>query len=97
MLEWDFGFFGFADNHEYSASDRDSPTLIGLQFSPEVGLLVDSTHRVRFGANILHEFGSSKISSKINPTIYYNYTKKSINFYMGVFPRVGLVDGFSRA
>src|SRR5690606_15379771 len=29
--------------------------------------------------------------------IYYNYTKKSINFYMGVFPRVGLVDGFSRA
>ncbi|TCK85779.1 hypothetical protein [Albibacterium bauzanense] len=97
MLEWDFGFFGFADNHEYSASDRDSPTLIGLQFSPEVGLLVDSTHRVRFGVNILHEFGSSKISSKINPTIYYNYTKKSINFYMGVFPRVGLVDGFSRA
>ncbi|HUH19295.1 hypothetical protein [Albibacterium sp.] len=97
MLEWDFGFFGFADNHEYSASGRVSPTLIGLQFIPEVGLLADSTHRIRFGANILHEFGSSQISSKITPTIYYNYIKENISFYMGVFPRAGLVDGFSKA
>lgn len=97
LLEWDFGFFGFADNHEYSASSRESPTLIGLQFSPEVGLLVDSTHRIRFGINLLHELGSNRLSSKINPTIYYNYTKRSMNFYMGVFPRIGLVDGFSKA
>jgi len=96
-LEWDIGFFGFADNREYSASGRESPTLIGLQFSPEVGLLMDSTHRIRFGINVLHEYGSNNISSKINPTIYYNYKKKNINFYMGVFPRVGLVDNFSKA
>jgi len=96
-LEWDLGFFGFADNREYSASNRNSPTLIGLQFSPEVGLLMDSTHRIRFGVNVLHEFGSKNNSSKVNPTAYYNYSKKDISFFMGLFPRVGLVDGFSKA
>jgi len=97
ILEWDLGFFGFADNREYSASNRSSPTLIGLQFSPEVGLLIDSVYRIRIGMNVLHEFGSNKVSSKIDPVVYYNYTKKGINFYMGVFPRAGLIDGFSRA
>jgi len=95
-LEWDIGFFGFADNREYSASDRDSPTLIGLQFAPEVGLLMDSINRIRFGVNILKEFGTNNFS-KINPTLYYNYKKQHIDFYIGLFPRVGLVDGFSNA
>lgn len=96
-FEWDLGFFGFADNREYSSSGRPSPTLIGLQLSPEVGLLMDSTHRVRVGINLLHELGSKNNASKVNPTLYYNYKKEHINFFMGLFPRAGLVDGFSNA
>lgn len=97
MLEWDVGFFGFVDNREYAASGRESATFLGTQLTPEVGLLIDSTHRIRFGMNLLHEFGTKQFSNKISPTVYYNYQKDHISFYMGAFPRRGLTDDFSRA
>jgi len=97
VLEWDVGFFGFVDNREYAASDRESATFLGTQLTPEVGLLVDSTHRIRFGMNLLHEFGTKQFSNKISPTVYYNYTKEDISFYMGAFPRANLTEDFSRA
>lgn len=97
MLEWDVGFFGFVDNREYTASNRESATFLGAQFTPEVGLWVDSTHRIRFGINMLHEFGTKQFSSKLTPTIYYNYQKDHIDFYLGSFPRAQLTENFSRA
>lgn len=96
-LEWQLGFFGFADNREYSASGRNSPTLIGLQLAPEVALAMDSTHKIHLGMNLLHEYGSDFKSSEVHPTIYYKYQKEHIRFYMGLFPRQGLVDDYSNA
>lgn len=96
VLEWNVNFFAFADNREYSASDRESPTFMGLQLAPEVGLLMDSTHRLRLGMNMLKEFGTNEFS-KIEPTVYYHYDRPSIDFYIGVVPRAGLTDHFSNA
>ena len=95
-LEWNINFFAFADNREYSASGRESPTFMGLQLAPEVGLLMDSTHRLRLGVNLLKEFGTSNFS-RIEPTVYYQYDQPSIDFFIGVFPRSGLTDDFSNA
>jgi len=95
-LEWNINFFAFADNREYSASGRESPTFMGLQLAPEVGLLMDSTHRLRLGMNLLKEFGTSNFS-RIEPTVYYQYDRPNIDFFIGVFPRSGLTDDFSNA
>lgn len=97
VLEWDLGFYGFVDNREYATSDRESATFLGTQLAPEIGLWVDSTHRIRFGINLLHEFGTEQFSSKISPTIYYNYHQKDIDFYIGAFPRAKLTDKFPRS
>lgn len=97
MFEWDVGFFGFVDNREYAASDRESSTILGTQFTPEIGLRADSVHRIRFGMNLLHEFGTKKFSNKITPTIYYNYHKNQVDFYIGSFPRAKLTDRFPRS
>lgn len=96
-LEWQLGFFGFADNREYSASGRNSPTLIGLQLAPEVALAMDSTHKIHFGMNLLHEYGSHFKNNRVSPTVFYTYQKDNISFYIGLFPRQGLVDGYSNA
>lgn len=95
-LEWNINFFAFADNREYSVSDRESPTYMGLQLAPEAGLLMDSTHRIRVGMNLLKEFGTNNFR-RIEPTIYYQYQQRAVDFYIGVFPRVGLTDNFSNA
>ena len=91
------GLHTFADNREYAKSDRFSQTIFGVRFSPEVGLLLDTAHRIRVGFNALHEFGSSKFTDKIDPVVYYQYQKKDWNFYMGVFPRHNLISDFPRA
>ena len=87
----------FADNREYNKSERFSQTIFGLRFSPEIGLRLDSTHRIRLGFNALHEFGSTKFTDKIDPVAYYEYQKQDWNFYMGVFPRHQLLSDFPRA
>ncbi|MBC8985563.1 hypothetical protein H9X96_07220 [Pedobacter sp. N36a] len=96
-LEGNLNFHGFADNREYSRSNRFSETIFGMRVSPEVGLLVDSTHRVRIGFNAFHEFGSPKFTTSIAPVAYYQYMKKDWNFYLGAFPRQGLISDFPRA
>ncbi|MBC7746028.1 MAG: hypothetical protein H7096_13105 [Flavobacterium sp.] len=96
QLEGNYNLHTFADNREYANSDRFSQTIFGLRFSPEVGILIDSTHRVRIGLNAFHEFGSSKFL-KVDPVIYYQYNKQQFNFLMGVFPRHNLLDDYPRA
>ncbi|NEU07511.1 hypothetical protein GZH53_04215 [Flavihumibacter sp. R14] len=97
QVEGNLNLHTFADNREYMKSNRYSQTIFGARLSPEIGLLVDSVHRLRVGFNALHEFGSSKFTAKIDPVIYYQYQKKSWDFYMGAFPRVKLLDDYPRA
>lgn len=87
----------FADNREYAKSSRFSQTIFGVRLSPELGLLLDSAHRIRVGFNALHEFGSSKFTDKIEPVVYYEFDKQNWNFYMGVFPRHKLLSDYPRA
>lgn len=95
-LEGGVGFHGFADNREYSASQRESKTIFGARISPQVGLLVDSLHRIRVGTDLLHEFGSTKAVEKVDPIVYYQFTNNSWDFYLGSFPRYGLLDDYPR-
>ena len=97
QLEWNAHLHGFADNREYSQSGLYSQTIFGMRFSPEVGLLVDSTHRVRVGLNFLQEFGARQQQRQFEPVVYYQYQKQSLNFFMGLFPRLGLLDDYPRA
>jgi hypothetical protein len=69
-----------------------------MRFSPEVGLGIDSTSRIRIGFNSLHEFGDKHhFARKIDPVIYYNYKNKGVDFYLGAFPRYQLLQNYPRA
>jgi len=98
-LEGNLSFFGFMDNREYMKSGRYSQTIFGTWISPEVGLRIDSVHRLRVGFNALYEFGSQRANffDKIEPVIYYQYEKKNVDFFIGSFPRQNLVDDYPRA
>ena len=97
QLETAFNFHGFVDNREYAKSNRVSQTIFGARFAPELGLLVDSVHLFRVGANFLKEFGSKSFTDHINPIIYYEYQKGKNDFYIGAFPRLNLIDDYPRA
>ena len=98
-LEGNLSFFGFMDNREYMKSERYSQTIFGSRISPEIGLRIDSIHRLRVGFNALYEFGSqhAKFFDKIEPVIYYQYEKDKFDFFIGSFPRQNLVDDYPRA
>lgn len=97
QLEGQLNFHGFADNREYAKSDRYSQTIFGTRISPEIGVLIDSTHRVRVGLNALHEFGGRDFFRKVDPVIYYQYQKNKWNFFVGAFPRLNLLDDYPKA
>ncbi|HWV74324.1 MAG TPA: hypothetical protein VN040_21545 [Pseudosphingobacterium sp.] len=97
MFEWNVNTFGFADNREYVKAGLYSQTIFGIRVAPEVGLRIDSVHRVRFGVNFLQEFGDKPFGAKANPTVYYNYEDKGFSFYLGAFPRVNLLSSYPRA
>jgi len=96
-LEWDVSFHGFADNREYAKSGRYAQTIFGARIAPEVGLAVDSIHRLKAGVNYLREFGTKNVGREFTPTVYYNYKKQGFNFYIGMFPRYGLLSDYPRA
>jgi hypothetical protein len=97
QLEGNLNLHSFADNREYMKSNRFSQTIFGARLSPEIGLLLDSMHRIRVGFNAMHEFGSPKFTTKIDPVIYYQYQQKNWDFYIGAFPRFNLLDDYPRA
>lgn len=98
-LEGSLNLHGFMDNREYMKSGRFSQTIFGTRISPEVGLLLDSNHRIRVGFNALYEFGtkSAGFFDEIKPVIYYQYQKKEWDFFIGSFPRISLLDDYPRA
>ena len=96
-LEWYINFHTFADNREYGKSYRTSQSILGARFAPELGLQIDSTHRFRVGFNVLHEFGSRKFIGQSSPILYYQYSIKDVDFYIGSFPRHSLVSDYPNA
>ncbi|MBC7565590.1 MAG: hypothetical protein H7223_01325 [Pedobacter sp.] len=96
-VEGSLGLHTFADNREYGKSRRYPQTIFGIRFSPELGVLLDSTHRIRVGFNALHEFGSPSFTNRIDPVVYYQYLKNDWNFYMGAFPRYKLLTDYPRS
>lgn len=96
-IEGSLNLHTFADNREYAKSERFSQTIFGMRFSPEIGLRLDSVHRLRIGFNALHEFGSPKFTNKIDPVAYYEFKKQDWNFFMGAFPRHNLLSDFPRS
>jgi len=97
QLEGKISLHTFADNREYAKSGRFSQTIFGMRISPELGLSLDSIHRLRVGFNALHEFGSPKFTNKIDIVAYYEYKKQDWNFFMGAFPRYNLLSDYPRA
>ena len=91
QLEGNLNFHTFADNREYT---QEPQTIFGARFSPSAGILLDSLHRFRVGANVLYEFGAKEI--KVAPIAYYEYQKLNWNFLMGVFPRYTLLASYPR-
>lgn len=96
-LEGVLNFHGFVDNREYAKSNRYSQTIFGSRISPEIGVVIDSTHRIRIGVNALQEFGDKNFFGKVDPVVYYQYQKKNWNLYFGAFPRLNLIDDYPRA
>ncbi len=97
VLEWNANFHSFADNREYAKSGRFSQTIFGARISPEVGLQLNNTHRIRIGVNALHEFGTRRFISALEPVLYYQYKERHWDFQMGLFPRHGLLTDYPRA
>ncbi|MFB2118944.1 hypothetical protein [Parapedobacter sp. 2B3] len=97
-IGWNVRFHGFADNREYAKSGGYSQTILGVRIAPEVRLILDSTHFLHGGINLLHEFGSTEANARqLLPTVYYNYKRSGHDFYIGMFPRNELLSGYHRA
>lgn len=95
---WNVHFHGFADNREYAQSGRYSQSILGVRIAPEIYFSLDSSHFLHGGINYLHEFGSRETAAgHVSPTIYYNYKRRGHNFYIGMFPREGLLTTYHRA
>lgn len=97
VFEWELNFHGFADNREYVKSGLYSQSILGMRVAPEVGISIDSTHRLRFGINFLQHFGDKPFNERVNPIAYYNYENRELSFYLGAFPRISLVGDYPRA
>jgi hypothetical protein len=97
QADWRVGLFSFFDNAEFGKSGVKIPqTMAGVMLIPEAGLKWDTIHRVSFGVNLMHEFGSSKAIDKFYATAYYSYDKKPFRFIMGAFPRNMAVEKYPR-
>ncbi|WP_262245574.1 hypothetical protein [Parapedobacter soli] len=97
-IGWNVDFHGFADNREYAHSDRYSQSILGIRIAPEIYFSLDSSHFLHTGINYLHEFGSRSTSDgNVSPTVYYNYKRQGHDFFIGMFPRSGLLTGYHRA
>src|SRR5690606_2967004 len=82
----------------YAQSGRYSQSIFGIRIAPEINFSLDSSHFLHAGINYLHEFGSRlETAHLVSPTIYYNYKRLGHDFYIGMFPREGLLSGHHRA
>ncbi|MCL1938019.1 MAG: hypothetical protein FWF52_06465 [Candidatus Azobacteroides sp.] len=96
-MVWKANVRSFFDNTEFGRSSvQMSQTMAGVHLAPEIGLSWQNKHRIFAGVDILHEYGSNKAIDYYDPVIYYEYDGKPFRFYMGAFPRRGLLDQYPR-
>ena len=94
---WQAGVHSFFNNNEFSNSAvKSSQTMSGVHFVPQLGLSYQKKHRILVGVDAMHEFGSVKNIEYVAPLAYYQFDGEPFVFYMGAFPRQGLLDNYPR-
>src|SRR6195952_5315025 len=96
-LDVNFNGFGFLDNREYQAFVPRSRTYSGTRTTLDFGLNLDSLNHFVVGLNALHEFGGEPFYVNVDPVAYYRYESQKWSFYVGEFPREGLISNYPRA
>lgn len=95
--EWQLGITPFFDNTEFGGSKvTHDQTIAGTRLSPEIGLCLDSVHRIHVGLTLMQEFGSKNTIDSYSPIAYYQFDKKPMNFVMGAFPREMVLKNYNR-
>ncbi|MDR0688202.1 MAG: hypothetical protein LBF55_05895 [Prevotellaceae bacterium] len=97
--EWGAAFYSFADNREYEPEQRQIPqSILGAWLAPEVGVQLDSVHRLRAGVGLLRYFGSpAQGLDKVEYVAYYHYNRKPFELYVGSFPARSLLADYPNA
>ena len=91
------GLHSFFDNNEFKGCEiGTSQTMAGVHAVPQIGLSLDTTHRIFVGVDAMHEFGRDKIIGYLSPIAYYEFSGEHFRFYMGAFPRSPLLDKYPR-
>ena len=94
---WQAGVRSFFNNQEFAGSNvKQSQTMAGTRFAPQLGLSYDGKHRAFVGIDALHEFGSHRAIDSYAPIAYYNFDGEPFVFYMGAFPRKPLLSNYPR-
>jgi len=91
-LTWQAGYFGFLDNREYFNPYVNDQTIFGARLSGALGFMLNDSNRIAAGVDYLYEFGSKGEGQPPDPVLYYNNTRRHTDFYIGAFPRLGLVE-----
>jgi hypothetical protein len=85
---WNAGYFGFMDNREYFNDYVNDQTIFGSRISASAGFSLNDHNRFLAGADWLYEFGSKGEWLAPDVIIYYYGSRKSLNFFLGAFPRL---------
>ena len=94
---WQFGVHSFFNNNEFAGSSiKNSQTMAGARFAPQIGFGYDERHRAFIGIDALQEFGSYKGIDDFAPVAYYQFDDERFVFYMGAFPRKQAIDNYPR-
>jgi hypothetical protein len=92
VIQYKIGYFGFMDNREYFNPYVNDQTIFGSRIYGEAGLSFDENKRIMGGINYLYEFGSKGELLAPDITLYFNSKQKNLDFYMGAFPRLNLIQ-----
>ncbi len=91
VFRYKIGYFGFFDNREYFNEYVNDQTIFGSRLYGEAGLSLNDNNRIMAGADFLYEFGSKGALQAPDITLYYKGSRKSIDIYMGAFPRLNRI------
>jgi hypothetical protein len=86
------GYFGFMDNREYFNPYVNDQTIFGSRINAEIGLAIEENKKVMAGFDYLYEFGSKGELIAPDIILYYNSKTKYLDFYLGAFPRLNLLN-----
>ena len=91
------GVHSFFNNNEFTGcSVKNSQTMAGVHFTPQLGLSFEGKHLLFAGVDALHEFGSDRTIDDVHPVAYYQLNSQPFVFYMGAFPRKHVLDHYPR-